>query len=213
MVGLRINLGSGPEAPEGWVNIDRSPHILVQRSSLLQHLLHRMGILPSRRIETWPKEIVRRDIRRALPFASNSVEAIYSSHALEHLYLNEAISVLAECRRVLVAEGVLRLALPNAETWARELLAGAGDADPEPGMAFNTRLNMAPLERPTGRRKLTLAAGHNLHRWQPTLGLVRSMLANAGFTVVSECNFREGELPGLRDIEHRIESLFLEAHG
>jgi len=52
----------------------------------------------------------------SLPFfASNSVELIYCSHALEYFDRDEAVRVLAEWRRVLAPGGILRLAVPDFE--------------------------------------------------------------------------------------------------
>jgi predicted SAM-dependent methyltransferase len=53
------------------------------------------------------------DIRAGLPFPDDSIEFIYSCHALEHLFVTDAMDVLRECRRVLTADGFLRLTLPD----------------------------------------------------------------------------------------------------
>jgi len=53
------------------------------------------------------------DLRRKLPFKDNSVEKIYSSHFLEHLYPFELEMLLKECHRILKDGGVFEAALPD----------------------------------------------------------------------------------------------------
>jgi len=48
-----------------------------------------------------------------------SVDAIFTSHTIEHLYWFEVASALAECRRVLQPDGFLALTLPDAQEIAR----------------------------------------------------------------------------------------------
>ena len=54
-----------------------------------------------------------------LPFEKNSVDLIYASHVLEYFDLEEAGEIIKEWRRVLIPDGVLRLAVPNFEAMAR----------------------------------------------------------------------------------------------
>ena len=59
---LHLHLGCGPKYLSGFVNIDANP---------LQ------------KVNMWL------DVRCGLPFASQSVESIYSTHMVEHLYPDE----------------------------------------------------------------------------------------------------------------------------
>lgn len=54
------------------------------------------------------------DAREGIPFANNSVDAICTSHFLEHLSDQESIDFLQECMRVLKNKGELRNRLPHA---------------------------------------------------------------------------------------------------
>jgi predicted SAM-dependent methyltransferase len=208
---VKLNLGSGPRVVPGWVAIDRSPSIALHRVPLLRAALRRAGVLAEGQLAPWPKEVVRRDLRAPLPYPAASADAIYSSHTLEHLYLDEARRVLAECHRVLRPGGVLRLALPDARAFAAALLADPGSPAGGDGRVFNQRLQAHPESRPGMLAALVRAAGSAVHRWQPTEDLVGELLADAGFTAVERRRFREGALPELAVIEHRPESLFVEA--
>jgi predicted SAM-dependent methyltransferase len=82
----RLHIGCGQQAIPGWINIDN------QGLPGVDQVL---------------------DVRQGLPFAN--VAAIYAEHFLEHLSLDEGLAFLAECRRVLRPDGVLRLSTPNLD--------------------------------------------------------------------------------------------------
>jgi predicted SAM-dependent methyltransferase len=100
----RLNLGSGHHPKPGWINVDLFA----------------------------PNADLRLDLRRPLPFRDSSVSYIYSEHLFEHLeYPNvydslgwdfqgpgrpsEALTFLAECRRVLTSDGILDVVVPDTE--------------------------------------------------------------------------------------------------
>ncbi len=60
----------------------------------------------------------RCDLRK-LPFATNEMDIVYSSHVLEHFGRNECSEVLDEWVRILKPKGELRLIVPNIG-WAAE---------------------------------------------------------------------------------------------
>lgn len=53
------------------------------------------------------------DVRNGLPFCSNSVDSIYSTHMVEHFYPDELKKLLLECARVLKNGGGIRLVVPS----------------------------------------------------------------------------------------------------
>jgi predicted SAM-dependent methyltransferase len=83
---LDLHMGCGPKYLPGFVNIDANP---------------------MRKSDIWL------DVRRGLPFASGSVDSIYSAHMIEHLYPDELERLLRECVRVLKAEGGMRIIVPS----------------------------------------------------------------------------------------------------
>jgi len=90
-----LNLGCGRRTHPAWVNVD--------------HLPLRPGVQ-------------RVDLRRPLPFAGASFDAVYASHVLEHLEPAEGSFLLAEMRRVLRPGGIARLVVPDLERSARGYL-------------------------------------------------------------------------------------------
>ena len=80
--------------------------------------------------------VIGHDLRRGLPFASESFDAVYGSHVLEHLGPDAAMRLLDECLRVLRPGGIARIVVPDLEAIARlylEALAAAeqGEAHAE----------------------------------------------------------------------------------
>ena len=57
------------------------------------------------------------------PVPSDSVQAVYSSHNLEHMYPHEVGVVLGEFRRVLSPDGVALINLPDLQTVAQLVAA------------------------------------------------------------------------------------------
>jgi SAM-dependent methyltransferase len=210
---LLVNLGSGPTGPESWVNMDRSPTMILRHAPLVARAIRKTGLIGDHHLVPWEPHIVRQDLTKPLPFADGTVDAVYSSHFFEHIYYSDAHAIARECHRVLKPGGVLRLALPDGEAWARELVESGDDEAGEAGYRYLLRLGSHPLERPTGKRALTSKIGGHIHRWQPTRGLVRRMLIEAGFaqSEISDRKFLEGELPDIESIETREESFFTEA--
>ena len=60
---------------------------------------------------------------RKLPFPDNNFDYIIASHFLEHLTAEEGLVFLQECHRVLKRDGIIRLAVPDAELLTKKYLA------------------------------------------------------------------------------------------
>jgi predicted SAM-dependent methyltransferase len=55
------------------------------------------------------------DLRKDLPFANDSIDAIFCEEAVEHISKSECERLLKECHRILRPEGVLRITTPNLD--------------------------------------------------------------------------------------------------
>ena len=121
---MRINLGCGPDPPEGWVNVDAAIGARLARVPLFPQLNRVMHITHA----DWPRGIVIHDLRRPLPWPDESAESVYASHVLEHVSREQGRRMLAECHRVLRDGGVLRVVVPDLRILVDEYLNGVTDA-------------------------------------------------------------------------------------
>lgn len=55
------------------------------------------------------------NLLKGLPFADNSFDAVYSSHFIEHIPIEQVDSFLRECLRVLKPKGIVRIVTPDFE--------------------------------------------------------------------------------------------------
>lgn len=137
---IRLHLGCGSITPLGWLNTDGSLNARLSRLTPIRRLAGALGIIPSRSATaTWSRSVRYLDVRKPLPFPDKSVRYVYASHLLEHLYFNEATSLLLECRRVLRADGLLRVVVPDLETIVREYQGEPGFAGMPDTLKIATR--------------------------------------------------------------------------
>jgi SAM-dependent methyltransferase len=116
------------------------------------------------------------------PIATGSIDAVWSSHNLEHLHRHEVPVALAEFLRVLQPGGQLLLTLPDLQRIA-ELVAGDGledEAYVSPSGPI-TALDMIYGHTPS------LARGnhHMAHKTGFTARTLRQLLTDAGFSGVA----------------------------
>ena len=78
------------------------------------------------------KDVTYWDIRNGLPYQDSSMDAVYSSHLLEHLSPIEAKNLMGEINRVLKKGGVLRIVVPDFEKICVEYLSCLGCATQNP---------------------------------------------------------------------------------
>lgn len=117
----KLHLGCGTIAPLDWINIDNSWNAWLAKYPFLRKLIKMTGIIKGNLLDIpWPKNILLHDITTGLPFKDNSIDYIYSSHSLEHLYLEQAKKLLKECYRILKPKGIIRIVIPDLKALVTE---------------------------------------------------------------------------------------------
>lgn len=81
----KLNLGSGFYPKPGYVNLDVNPR---------------------------QKPDIFRDVRRGLPFDTNSIKEVSATHLLEHLSPPEVLDLIEEVYRVLIPGGEFHIGVP-----------------------------------------------------------------------------------------------------
>src|ERR1700680_660258 len=118
----KLNLGCGPNAPVGWVNVDGSWNAWFSNHQFLRTALRVVGVIDANHGAQWKARPLVHDLTKPLPFEENTFSCVYASHILEHLYLADAQTLLSECRRVLRPGGVIRLVVPDLRSIAATYL-------------------------------------------------------------------------------------------
>ena len=109
---------------------------------------------------------------------SASVDAVFSSHCIEHLYLDQALPALCEWRRVLREPGFLLLVCPDLQA-AAEMIA-------QDRLFDEAYAGITPFDIVFSHQGLVAqgrAAGHHFmeHRSGYTLSHLTRLVAQAGF--------------------------------
>lgn len=119
------------------------------------------------------------DMRDLSAFADNSVDAIFSSHNIEHLYPHDVLTALKEFCRVLKPEGFLLLSCPDIQPVCQ---AVAEDKLTVPLYYTKAGLPVAPLDILYGSR-IFMANGkmYMAHHCAFTSKSLRGTLLDCGF--------------------------------
>lgn len=206
--GIKLNIGCGTKIAEGFVNIDNSPSLKVQKIPGLKFLLYKMNTIKKHQYEReWPNSIVCSDALQYLKkWDEGSISKIYSSHFLEHLPYSKAISLLKECYRTLSQNGSFRLVVPDLVFHAKRYLETVETEQKKAHDQFLFTVAGAYLE---GGRP-----GQN-HCYMYDYWTLRDILEEIGFSKVVHCSFKSGLDPELCELdidEHKEESLWIEAY-
>jgi predicted SAM-dependent methyltransferase len=199
---VKVNLGCGLAVAPGWINVDASLNaVLANLPRALLPLAYRLS--GSNRYYSREQYIellsghrfVHHDLAHSLPFADASVDVVYSSHFVEHLFRDEAIVLMRESLRILRPGGLVRVCVPDL-AWAVERYRQGHKREMLEQYFF------------VEDRSSFLAR----HKYMYDFDLMRETLEAAGFTEVQRCTYREGSAPDLSLLDNRPEeTLFVEA--
>ncbi len=214
LVPVKVNLGCGLTTPEGWINIDGSWNARMSRYPLIRTFLRSIRVISSQQASVaWTSNIRFHNLVAPLPFADGSVDCIYASHVLEHLYHDEARRLLAECLRVLRPHGMIRLVVPDLRAIVLEYLGRGtvggnthadGSATEPPADRLNRRLMVRTESRPGGgilHRSYTALYDFHSHKWMYDGESLAVLLQTLGFVEVEEKRLWESRIPQIRDVE------------
>ena len=210
---MRLNIGCGSSPTADWINYDNSPSVRLARWPVLARMLGRLGLIgrPVLAFVEFSRlhRIRHADAAHRIPHDSATVDVIYSSHMLEHLDRAEALSFLAECRRVLRPGGILRLAVPDLRNAAWRYLR-LSDAD---GFLRHLQFDLG-RPRGFGARLHRMLTGGRGHHWMYDRDSLMALVEGAGFVdvdLMEEGRTRIAE-PGHLDLNEREgDSLCVEA--
>ena len=125
----RVNIGCGQSPTPGWLNYDNSLSIRLAKYPLIVSVLERFGLLEEEQkiFISFAKEtdIMWADATKHIPLENNSVDVLYASHMLEHLDREKVQIFLREAYRVLAPNGIIRIVVPDSESWLTSIFQKA----------------------------------------------------------------------------------------
>jgi hypothetical protein len=189
-----VQFGCGMCAPETWQNFDAGPAFWLQsRLPFLTPLLVKKGFPP------YPKNIQYGDVIKGLPVPPQSAEAVYCSHVLEHMTLDEFRITLKNVFTYLRPGGTFRFVLPDLEQ-----LIGLYTGDPTPAACsrFMQESWLGETTTPRGLRSIPTAVfGRARHLWMWDYKGMAAQLAEAGFTDIRRAQMGDSPDPRFKDVE------------
>jgi len=189
-----IQFGCGTCAPASWLNFDAGPAFwLESRLPFLKPILLRRGF------PDYPKNIRYGDVVKGLPVEPSSARAVYCSHVLEHLSLEEFRIAIRNVLHYLQPGGYFRLVVPDLESLMKEYFLDPR-ADASSRFMETSHLGEARcLRGPRGA--LVSTFGRSKHRWMWDYKAIESELAAADFVDIRRARFGDSSDPRFKDVE------------
>lgn len=194
---MYIQYGCGLKAPESWMNFDASPTLILNKIPVLGSLLSKREIIPN-----WSNNVKYGDIIKGLPVPNNTCKAVYCSHVLEHLALEDFRIALKNTYKLLEKGGTFRFVLPDLDSLAREYINSKED---NASLEFMYKSYLGKESRPSGLRGLLKCMlGNSSHLWMWDYRSISKELSHVGFRKIrraeygdsSDCMFDKVETKG-----------------
>jgi SAM-dependent methyltransferase len=194
-----LNIGSGPSNPAAWINYDGSWQARVAGHRWLAGLGRR-----ALRVEIghWPKGVRHRDIRRGLPYRSDSVAVVYASHVLEHLHRSDTVRFLTHVRQLLRPGGVCRIVVPDLHAIVTWYLANRDEpAATKACSSSDLLMGLLMLRAPEARARNPLlglvrrVADLHEHKWMYDQEGLLAVFEEAGFPHPEGRQYLESVIP------------------
>lgn len=236
---LVLNLGCGAKTSDLCDNLDWS--ILVR---LKRNLLLRLAAAPfirgerRDRLDAISPNVILHDMRKGLPYADSSVDAVYHSHMLEHIDRPYVPPFQKEVWRVLKPGGIQRICIPDLELATRRYLDSVESCQRDPArialhdeavhhlLEQSVRKEAAatseqrPVRRWLENRLLGGARERGeTHQWMYDRYNLRAIVEEAGFHSFEIKSWNESDIPRWQEIglellatgpEYKLESLYAE---
>jgi SAM-dependent methyltransferase len=144
------------------------------------------------------------DVSQPFPLKEKSTNYIFSEHLIEHITYEQALTMLAECHRILVPGGKVRIATPNLHKFIQLFQESKGDEIRQYVKRKVAWHGWAETVDPE-----CYILNHELRDWGHqfvyTPKLLRDSMERAGFRDIKEWNPGESDDPVLSGIERRAQ--------
>jgi predicted SAM-dependent methyltransferase len=187
-----VNVGCGLDNPPGWLGLDGGVFVILKRlpEPMVRGIFRFLNTSRNMDVTAYLRrlkatDIVHCDLRKGMPFETDSVPNIYSSHFFEHLPGDEALRLMKECWRVMVPAGLIRICVPDLDEEVLKIRDAvrayeAGDAGPIQPFVTDSRSGFL--------------SNYSSHRQMYNFLELKRLLEEAGFVDVTHSGFREGRM-------------------
>ncbi|WP_287601761.1 methyltransferase domain-containing protein [Thiothrix sp.] len=197
---LKINLGCGLAVTQGWINIDGSFNALIAPLPLAIHKIA-YKLSGSNHYYTFDEyhKLLKNNIfyqanlNNGIPTKDNSIDYIYTSHFLEHLYPEDAKKLIQDSYRTLKNGGLIRIIVPDLD-YAIKLFNEDKKKQALDSYFFN------------GGSKF------DQHKYMYDYVILHDLLKASGFSNISKLQYKTGLCPDIEILDkYQAESIFVEA--
>ena len=122
---MQLNLGCGLQVSDRWTNVDYALGARFAKIPFFRLLNRKLRLFDF----DWNEKIYLHNLTKKFPWADCTIDAVYSSHTLEHFSREDGRRFLAECHRVLRKNGIIRIVVPDLQHNVVEYIEGQTRAD------------------------------------------------------------------------------------
>ncbi|HTY61239.1 MAG TPA: methyltransferase domain-containing protein [Acidobacteriota bacterium] len=194
----KLHLGCGKNLLQGWLNTD------------LKYRKNRISFL---------------DASKTFPFQNETIDFIFCEHLIEHLSFVQAKNLLGECRRILKANGTIRISMPSIYFLFDLLKNGTHPLNIEytrwAAQRFLTKAGMGYDEDQAAVYVISNFFRDFGHKVIHSFESIQSLLLKAGFREIEQAKIGVSKTPELCMLEqhghvipdefNRLETLVVEA--
>lgn len=183
---LNLNVASGIYVEKNYVNLDNSIFLFLSSIPFIGLLLGKhKGQIEGYKKAKKETKVIRCDCSKKLPFEDGTVDHIFCSHFIEHLYQDNAKEVLRDFYRLLKVGGTAHIIVPDIHLLASDYISGKMTAD-----EFVSQTILARENHPSFILKTLIFLGFSglNHNWMYDKKSLTKRLVEIGFTVLEENN-------------------------
>lgn len=188
-----VNVGCGWGVGESWENYDASPTLRFERLPLL-------GRLYTRNANRFPETARYADISLGPIGDEASADAIFCSHMLEHVPLEDMRESLNNMFRMLKSGGLFRMIVPDLAIRALAYTRSVGHPDAAGKFIDDCLFGVKSAEKSLVAR-VQAVYGNARHLQMYDEAAMRREMERAGFVDIRRCAFGDSELAAFAEVE------------
>ena len=179
-----MQFGCGRDGPKEWQNFDASPTLYFERIPLI-------GRLYTKNDTRFSETVEYGNIVSGLPIKNEACDAIYCSHVLEHLSLEDFRIALRNVQLYLKGGGTFRMVLPDLEFSINQYLNNQSSLA---SLSFLKETSLGRETSPKGVKDFIVSyLGHSEHLWMWDYRSIKKELKDAGFFKIRRCSFGDSD--------------------